>query len=117
MQPDLARIILTPVWRRIIQFVAALVLILAALTPLAECCDHWDGKTTVPANDPELRLTVFFAGAGALLVLAQLVRYAPVLATRRQSSWKLAPAKAPLFGDGPRGPVPTAGPPLLPLRI
>lgn len=63
-------------------------LLLAALTPLMECFDHWD-KHPGPANDTEIHLTAWFIGAGVVLSLAELLRYTPSLTaskpTRRYS--------------------------------
>lgn len=100
------------------QLVAGLVLVLAALTPLVECFDRWDTKTTVPANDTELRLTVFFTGVGAALTLAQLLPYIPPLLIARMRRWHGArSAVTSLRYPDEQNPSPTASPPLTPLRI
>jgi hypothetical protein len=101
--------------RRSFQLAAAIVLILAALTPLMECFDHWD-KSPGPANDTEIHLAAWFAGAGLVLTMAKLLRYAPALVKKRaiQSdpgvSRLLRSVDASLL-------QPTESPPLVPLRI
>lgn len=102
--------------RRIFQLAAGLILLLVTLTPLAECFDHWD-KHVVPANDTELSLTMWFAGAGMVLVLAKLLQYVPALAASTGNAGELCMAGAPLQAFARKRPASTAGPPLIPLRI
>lgn len=102
--------------KRIFQLVASVVLIFAALTPLAECFDHWD-RNVAPANDTELRVTAWFVCAGFVLTAAKVLKYAPKPdgAMRRAGSLlEVGPATA-----APRIEriEPTASPPLVPLRI
>jgi len=61
-----------------------MVLILAALTPLMECFDHWD-KHPGPANDTEIHLTAWFVGVGIVLTLAELLLYTPSLTASKQT--------------------------------
>lgn len=94
----------------------AVVLILSALTPLAECFDRWD-KNPGPANDTEIHLTAWFVGVGVVLTMAKLVRRLPHL-TRSYAGVDRSLQPLPVLGRGnPDRPVPTGSPPLLPLRI
>lgn len=101
--------------RRIFQVVAGVVLLLAAVTPLVECFDHWDGNV-VPATDTELRVTMLFAVAGLVLATVQLVR------VKRDSPdsgaaicIRFENEQSPDCGDF--RPEPTSSPPRIPLRI
>lgn len=93
-----------------------LVLLFATLTPLANCFDTWD-KNPAPANDTEMHLAAWFAGAGIVLVLAKTLRPVPVQ-TRRgapmRSNRILARADRGCAGVLPES---TDSPPLIPLRI
>lgn len=102
--------------RRIFQFAAIAIILLAALTPLLECFDHWDPKTG-PAGDSEIHFTAFIVGVGIVFSFAELLRYIPVLNRARRVT---RPRLAPLLLASQRDilPVaPTASPPLTPLRI
>jgi hypothetical protein len=102
--------------KRIFQIAAAVILTFAALTPIAECFDHWD-KNVVPANDTELRVTAWFAFAGLVLTTAKLIRHVvSVLSARKRSIGRVE------LGQGSKQPdwrrvLPTSSPPLIPLRI
>lgn len=98
------------------QVAAALVLLFATLTPLANCFDTWD-KNPAPANDTEMHLAAWFAGAGLVLVIARTTRAMPVPAKtphRIRLSRAAAPADGRLLDVLPES---TASPPLIPLRI
>ena len=103
--------------RRIFQAAAVVVMLFATLTPLANCFDTWD-KNPAPANDTEMHLAAWFAGAGIVLVMTKAVRIVPVPAknTRRM---RLPRAIAPgdRIASSGDSPLPTASPPLIPLRI
>ena len=102
--------------RRIFQFVAGVVLILAALTPLTECFDRWD-KNPSPASDTEIHLTAWFAGVGIVLTLAKVLQHVPLLASVRRCAKQVLPAGQALrLSNGDRL-EPTGSPPLIPLRI
>lgn len=108
--------ILNTVPKRIFQFAVALVLLFATLTPLANCFDTWD-KNPAPANDTEMHLAAWFAGAGLVLVIAETTRTVPVPAKTPQRV-RLFRAAAPTNGRVVDVlPESTASPPLLPLRI
>lgn len=106
---------LESVARRLFQLAAGLVLVMATLTPLAECFDHWDNKS-LPANDTELSTTAWFVGVGIVLTLSKLLRYVPVLARSSKRSSDLHQAPRELRPDN-NPLVPTGSPPLIPLRI
>lgn len=107
---------LNSVSKRIFQFAAALVLLFATLTPLANCFDTWD-KNPAPANDTELHLAAWFAGAGLVLVIAKTTRTVPVPA-KTPHHMRLSRAAAPTDGRVLDVlPEPTASPPPIPLRI
>ncbi|HEV2278085.1 MAG TPA: hypothetical protein VGS02_07905 [Acidobacteriaceae bacterium] len=108
--------ILNTVSNRMFQVAAALVLLFATLTPLANCFDTWD-KNPAPANDTEMHLAAWFAGAGLVLVIARTTRAMPVPAKtphRIRLSRAAAPADGRLLDVLPES---TASPPLIPLRI
>lgn len=108
--------ILEIVLRQVFKFVVGLVLILATLTPLVECFDHWD-KNVAPANDTELRVTAWFVCAGLFIATAKLVRFVvPVSLTKRRPSEVLKPVATVQLTTN-LCPAPTASPPLLALRI
>lgn len=102
--------------RRIFQLAAIAIVLLAALTPLMECFDHWDARTG-PAGDSEIHFTAFIVGVGIVFSLAELLRYIPLLTrTRQNSCTSSAPQRVTQQRD--IFPVaPTASPPLIPLRI
>jgi hypothetical protein len=111
------RAILRPMSRRILQLAAGIVLILATLTPLAELFDRWDARDTVPANDTELNIVAWFAGAGLVLILAKQLRNAPAPAATKRCFSRANQTQTVLQpGEEPR-PTSTASPPLIPLRI
>jgi hypothetical protein len=103
--------------RRIFQLAAGLVLLLATLTPLLELADHWDARRTVPANDTELNVAAWFAGAGLVLTLAKQLRYVPAPAASKRCSSRANQTPPALRPDEIDRPASTASPPLLPLRI
>ena len=102
--------------RRVFQLAGMLVLVLATLTPFAECFDRWD-KNPGPANDTEIHLTAWFVGVGIVLTLAKLLRRLPPLAatppTRDCSAGLRSTPR--LAHEAP--PLPTGSPPLISLRI
>lgn len=102
--------------RRIFQLAAVVIVVLAALTPLMECFDHWDARTG-PAGDSEIHFTAFIVGIGVVFSLAELLRYIPALIRPRimQASHAAVPSLAPQRDLFPV--APTASPPLVPLRI
>jgi hypothetical protein len=102
--------------RRIFQFAAGIVLILATLTPLAEYFDHWD-KHVVPANDTELNITAWFVGVGIVVTLARLLRYVPALASSKRRPGPSIQSPPLLPAGASHRPASTASPPLVPLRI
>jgi len=102
--------------RRIFQFVAGVVLILAALTPLTECFDRWD-KNPSPASDTEIHLTAWFAGVGIVLTLAKVLQHVPLLASVRRCAKQVLPAGQALRLSNDDRLEPTGSPPLIPLRI
>lgn len=107
---------LRAVSRRLFQIAAAAILILAALTPLMECFDHWD-KSPGPGNDTEIHATALFVGVGIVLTLAKLLRYVPRLVRvgeGRRSTPSLAWA---ILTQATESLEPTGSPPLMPLRI
>ena len=108
--------ILNTVSRRVFQFVAAVVLLFAMLTPLANCFDTWD-KNPAPANDTELHLAAWFAGAGLVLVIAKTTRPVPFLAKTPQRMRVSRAAAATDLSAPDLLPEPTASPPPIPLRI
>lgn len=104
---------------RVFQLVAGLVLILAALTPLMECFDHWD-KHPGPANDTEIRLTAWFVGVGVVLTLAELLRYTPSLTASKQTRCHSCKTPATIHQPESSHVEPTGSPPIpliAPLRI
>jgi hypothetical protein len=102
--------------RRISQLATVLIVLLATLTPLANCFDTWD-KNPNPAKDTEMRLAAWFAGAGFVLAMARLVRLvAPAARNGRLASSVRRVAARPLQLDV-SSPVPTGSPPPLALRI
>lgn len=101
---------------RSFQIVAAVVLILAALTPLFECFDHWD-RNAGPANDTEIHLTMWFVGAGIGLVLAPLLRYTPCIGRAMSSIDRIFRRLCPMRPMEYDGLNPTESPPIIPLRI
>jgi hypothetical protein len=101
--------------RRILHLVAAAVLIVATLTPLANCFDTWD-KGQPPVNDTELKVTVLFIGAGFILVLPKLVRRFLITAVCLQTARPSSFGVARLCAHWAR-PEPSASPPCIPLRI
>lgn len=108
--------ILELVSHRNFQLVAGLVILLAALTPLMECFDHWDTKPG-PGNDTEIRLTAWFVGVGVVLTLAEsLRRIAPLTGTPMKRARQVN-LRAVLRQRENRAVEPTGSPPLIPLRI
>lgn len=101
---------------RVFQFAAVFVLLFATLTPLANCFDTWD-KNPAPANDTEMHLAAWFAGAGIVLVITKTQRVvpAPSRSGRQMRSPRLVARADRNALDGL--PEPTASPPLIPLRI
>ncbi len=95
---------------------ASVVLLLAALTPLMECFDHWD-KAGPPINDTEIHLTAWFVGVGVVLTLAKVVRRAVAMVAAEMEpgepfvAWPLLHMSVGLQVE------PTGSPPLIPLRI
>lgn len=102
--------------RRLFQIAAGLVLIAATLTPLMESFDHWDGKVA-PINDTELNVTALFVGVGLVLTLSKLMRYIPALASSLRQICQRLEAPRAVRTDENTCPMPTASPPLTPLRI
>jgi hypothetical protein len=102
--------------RRLFQFVAGIVLILAALTPFLECFDRWD-KNPAPASDTEIRLTAGFVGVGIILTLAKLLRYIPKLVAAIRHSDSIFLVWQELRKGEDNGLEPTGSPPIIPLRI
>jgi len=106
--------------KRLFRVIAAAVLLLAALMPLVECFDRWDGSSTTPANDTELRLMVGFTGVGALLTLAKLVRRDPDIALFLCHESRATRGETRRYDGGCSRLEPATSPPplpLLPLRI
>ena len=101
--------------RRLFQIVAGIVLILAALTPLMECFDHWD-KSPGPANDTEIHLTAWFVAVGIALTLAKLLRYVPAFIYSRRSDQAFCTWPG-LRKEADDRPEPTVSPPMFSLRI
>lgn len=101
--------------RPIFQIVVGVVLIFAALTPLLECFDRWDGNV-VPATDTELRAAQFFAFAGLALAVLQL---ALVISKHLSAEGPIRSDSAGRAIAAARNPSPepTSSPPLIPLRI
>lgn len=102
--------------RRIFQLAVGCVLIFATLTPLANVFDTWD-RGQPPANDTELRVAAWFAGAGLVMVVASLLRYGPApdrVPWGSHGTTQPAPVLRSVPGELPH---PTASPPLVPLRI
>jgi hypothetical protein len=102
--------------RRTFQLVAALVILLAALTPLMECFDHWDTKPG-PGNDTEISLTAWFVGVGVVLTLAESLRRIAPLAVTRMKQARLVNSRPTPRRRESRAVEPTGSPPLIPLRI
>ncbi|HUV97041.1 MAG TPA: hypothetical protein VMV98_06185 [Acidobacteriaceae bacterium] len=93
-------------------------MILAALTPLVEYFDHWDGKQVVPANDTELSVTVLFVWAGFAITIAKLMRYVIAVMGFKKRSSILAPEPRPrITRPNGKAVAVTGSPPLIPLRI
>jgi zinc transporter ZupT len=102
--------------RRRFQFVAGVVLLLAALTPLTESFDHWD-HISIPASDTEIHLTGWFVGVGIVLTLATLLKYVPSIVGSSRGSDRVLPVwRARRLGSDDRLEV-TGSPPPIPLRI
>ena len=107
---------LSSVSKHSFQFVASVVLLLAALTPLMECFDHWD-KPGPPINDTEIHLTAWFVGVGVVLTLAKVMRRAVAMVAttfeRREAfvAWPLLHVSDGSLVE------PTGSPPRIPLRI
>jgi predicted component of type VI protein secretion system len=102
--------------RRIFQLAAGLVLVLVVLLPLAECFDRWDNHV-VPANDTELNLTMWIAGAGMVLALSKLLRCVPTPAASTGRALRACFDLGDLEVFARKLPASTAGPPSTPLRI
>lgn len=95
---------------------ASVVLLLAALTPLMECFDHWD-KPGPPINDTEIHLTAWFVGVGVVLTLAKVMRRTvAMVATKmeRREAFVVWPLLRVFDGAQVE---PTGSPPLISLRI
>jgi hypothetical protein len=99
------------------RLIAGVVLMLAAMMPLVECLDRWDGSSTTPSNDTELRLMVGFTGIGALLTLAKLVRRDPDIAMFVSRVSHAGPDKPQLREGCSERLEPATSPPPLLLRI
>lgn len=102
---------------RAFQIAAYVVMVLAALTPLLECFDHWDTKPG-PENDTEIHLTAWFVGVGVVLTLATTVRLvaSPTGSKMPRRLWRVALRHG--IARVAVGVVePTGSPPPLPLRI
>lgn len=95
---------------------ASVVLLLAALTPLMECFDHWD-KAGPPVNDTEIHLTAWFVGVGVVLTLAKVMRRAVAVAVSKVERREAVVAWPLLRVFDGRQVEPTGSPPLIPLRI
>jgi hypothetical protein len=108
--------ILKEVQRRILQFAACAFFLLVAFTPMLECFDRWD-KPTTPMTDTELRVTAWLVVAGTVAVVAHLVRSAVLTVARGEASLHVIPALQLVSWHAPCCEVPTASPPLIPLRI
>jgi len=89
---------------------------LVAFTPTLECFDRWD-KPTTPMTDTELRVTAWLVVAGTVAVVAHLVRLAALRVARGEASLYVAPAQPFVSWHAPCCEIPTASPPLIPLRI
>jgi hypothetical protein len=107
---------LEAVSRRAFKFVSVIVLLLAALTPLFECFDHWD-KNPGPSNDTEIHLTAWFVGVGIVLTLAELLRRAPTFVISKLRYFLLVQLWSRLWLEARKRIQPTESPPLVPLRI
>ena len=103
--------------RHRIYCLATLVIVLfATLSPLANCFDTWD-KNPAPASDTEMHVAAWFAGAGFVLVMAKLVRVTPSSSHKGRLPGRVRRVPVVVQPDESRSPIPTASPPLLPLRI
>jgi hypothetical protein len=111
-------IILISVSKRTFQIAVALVVLFGTLTPLANAFDTWDkGAAAAPANDTELHLTAWVVGAGFVLVMTKLMRYAPAFTNgmkRIECLRRVPTISSPVCTDCSE---PTASPPLVALRI
>ena len=114
IDPDILRLMLMS--KRIFQVFGAIVLVLAALTPLVECFDHWD-KNVVPANDTELRATALAVCVGFALTAARLFRLIPVPGVSRSWSKPVLETKRAIARPEAKCVGPTSSPPLVVLRI
>lgn len=102
--------------KRGLHITALLIVLLAALTPLAETVDTWDHDPN-PAHDTELQLTAWFTGLGVVLTVVLLTRAVGKVLLR--CTRFLEPRISSIFVLRAK-PVPEsgAGPPLTsPLRI
>jgi hypothetical protein len=102
--------------RRTFKFVSVIVLLLAALAPLVESFDHWD-KNPGPSNDTEIHLTAWFVGVGIVLVLAELMRWAPAFVISKFRYVVMDRLWSRLWFGVRKRVQPTESPPLIPLRI
>jgi hypothetical protein len=103
--------------RRFIELAAAIVLILAALTPLMECFDRWDNEALGPDSDTEIHVTAWFVGVGIVLTLAKLLRYIPLLVSSRKHYHHVLPRWQGVRQWTDNNPESTESPSLIPLRI
>lgn len=101
--------------RCVFQLVAGLVLILATLTPLANCFDSWD-KRQPPVNDTEFQLTALYVFAGFAMVLPKFLRKFSNRAIALARMLQFSRPVALSCSDWVK-PEPSASPPLIPLRI
>ncbi len=102
--------------KRIIQFAACALFLLAAFTPTLECFDRWDRPAT-PMTDTELRVTAWLAVAGTIAAVIKVLRSTAHLKVDRKGVLLQTPAIRFAVRCASCSPVPTISPPLIPLRI
>ncbi len=99
--------------RWVFQFLVIVIVLVAALTPLADTFDTWD-HNPVPSCDTELQVACFAVAIGVVITLANLLRFHSVRITLPRKF----PETATLFESaGHLFCTPTASPPTLSLRI
>ena len=101
-----------PSRRRLVQFVAAGVLLLALGSHVSELLDHWD-NTLQTGNDVESLVVVLSLTVGAVLTAVAVAGLRRCLITRKYLPSLSGPTEAtPTFSIDP-----THSPPLISLRI
>lgn len=102
--------------KRFVQCAACVFVLMVAFTPLLECFDHWDGPTT-PMTDTELRVTAWLAVAGTIAVVMRVAHSAALVKADCKGSQLRVIAVRAFLWCACCAAVPTASPPLIPLRI